>query len=130
MIGGQRQHLLRRLRGIVPAGATTAIRKLLKPRPPADMPKPAYFFCGVGGSGMLPLALIVQARGAEVAGSDGRSDQGRILGKFEALKAKGVALFPQDGSGLTSPDQILVTSAAVEDTVPDVVAARRLARSI
>ena len=24
----------------------------------------AYFFCGVGGSGMLPLAMIVQARGS------------------------------------------------------------------
>ncbi len=33
---------------------------------------------------------------------------------------------PQDGSGVTRPEQILVTSAAVEETVPDVQAARRL----
>ncbi|MDB5453393.1 MAG: UDP-N-acetylmuramate--alanine ligase [Caulobacteraceae bacterium] len=90
------------------------------------MPEQAYFFCGVGGSGMLPLALIVQARGATVAGSDRSMDQGRTPAKFDFLRAKGVALFPQDGSGLTSADQTLVTSAAVEDTIPDVVAARRV----
>ena len=33
---------------------------------------------------------------------------------------------PQDGSGVTRAEQILVTSAAVEETVPDVQAARRL----
>ena len=63
----------------------------------------AYFFCGVGGSGMLPLAMIVQARGATVSGSDRSLDQGRIAAKFDFLRARGVALFPQDGSGVTSP---------------------------
>ncbi|MGE5721757.1 MAG: UDP-N-acetylmuramate--L-alanine ligase [Sphingomonadales bacterium] len=86
----------------------------------------SYFFCGIGGSGMLPLACIVQARGAEVAGSDRSLDQGRIADKFAFLRSKGVALFPQDGSGVTSADQILVTSAAIEETVPDVQAAMRV----
>lgn len=86
----------------------------------------SYFFCGIGGSGMLPLACIVRASGAEVAGSDRSLDQGRVAEKFEFLKGNGVALFPQDGSGVTSADQILVTSAAVEETVPDVQAARRV----
>jgi UDP-N-acetylmuramate--alanine ligase len=85
-----------------------------------------YFFCGIGGSGMLPLACIVRAQGAEVAGSDRSLDQGRIAGKFAFLAAQGIRLFPQDGSGVTSADQLLVTSAAVEETVPDVQAARRL----
>ena len=35
-------------------------------------------------------------------------------------------LHPQDGSGVRRADQILVTSAAVEETVPDVQAARRI----
>ncbi|OAN49936.1 UDP-N-acetylmuramate--alanine ligase [Paramagnetospirillum marisnigri] len=87
----------------------------------ADSP---YFFCGIGGSGMLPLALIVKATGATVAGSDRSLDQGRTAPKFDFLRSRGIALFPQDGSGVTSPAQILVTSAAVEETVPDVVAAR------
>ena len=59
----------------------------------------SYFFCGIGGSGMLPLALIVNGRGAEVAGSDRNLDQGRLAPKFEFLKARGIALHPQDGSG-------------------------------
>jgi UDP-N-acetylmuramate--alanine ligase len=86
----------------------------------------AYFFCGVGGSGMAPLALIVQARGARVDGSDRSLDQGRNGAKFDFLRSRGVGLFPQDGSGVTRPGQIVVTSAAVEETVPDVQAARRV----
>lgn len=83
-----------------------------------------YFFCGVGGSGMLPLAMIVKARGAHVEGSDRALDQGRTGAKFDYLRKLGVKLHPQDGSGVTRGSQILVASAAVEDTVPDVVAAK------
>jgi UDP-N-acetylmuramate--alanine ligase len=90
------------------------------------IPSQRYFFCGVGGSGMAPLALIMRARGAEVAGSDRALDQGRIGAKFEFLKSRGIDLFPQDGSGVTGADQVLVASAAVEATVPDVVAAARV----
>src|SRR6266480_4404496 len=89
-----------------------------------------YFFCGVGGSGMTPLALIVQARGGRVEGSDRALDQGRDAAKFDFLRAHGVRLHPQDGSGVTRADQILVTSAAVEDTVPDVLAARRIGAAV
>jgi len=85
-----------------------------------------YFFCGIGGSGMLPLALIVQSRGVTVAGSDRALDQGRTTPKFDYLRARGIALFPQDGSGVTRSDLVLVTSAAVEATVPDVQAAQAL----
>src|SRR5215813_4386187 len=83
-----------------------------------------YFFCGVGGSGMTPLALIVQARGGRVEGSDRALDQGRNTERFDFLRAHGVLLHPQDGSGVTRASQILVTSAAVEETIPDVQAAR------
>ncbi len=86
----------------------------------------SYFFCGIGGSGMLPLALIVRASGARVAGSDRSLDAGRTGAKFDFLRDQGVLLYPQDGSGVISADQIVVISAAVEDTVPDVVAAKRL----
>lgn len=85
-----------------------------------------FFFVGVGGSGMMPLAMILAGRGASVAGSDRGLDQGRVPAKFADLEAKGVALFPQDGSGITSTEQIVVASAAVEDTVADIVAATRL----
>lgn len=85
-----------------------------------------YFLCGIGGSGMLPLALILQARGHSVEGSDRALDQGRTTDKFEFLRARGIGLHPQDGSGITRAEQIVVTSAAVEESVTDV----RVARSI
>ncbi len=86
----------------------------------------SYFFCGVGGSGMMPLALILKGQGHDVAGSDRSLDQGRTAPKFEWLKARGIRLFPQDGSGVTDPDQILVSSTAVESTIPDVIAAEKI----
>ncbi|MEM8727059.1 MAG: Mur ligase family protein, partial [Pseudomonadota bacterium] len=85
-----------------------------------------FFFCGIGGSGMLPLAQIVHGIGHDVAGSDRSRDQGRTPEKFAWLDDEGFALFPQDGSGITSKEQILIASAAVEDTVPEVVRAREL----
>ena len=63
----------------------------------------SYFFVGIGGSGMLPLAEIVAARGHQVAGSDRSLDQGRLGAKFQALADRGIALFPQDGTGLPTP---------------------------
>src|SRR6202048_1147157 len=89
-----------------------------------------YFFCGVGGSGMTPLALIIKARGGRVEGSDRALDQGRNAERFDFLRARGLLLHPQDGSGVSRAGQILVISAAVEETVPDVQAARRIGASI
>src|SRR5712671_5914795 len=89
-----------------------------------------YFFCGIGGSGMTPLALIIQASGGLVEGSDRALDQGRNTERFEFLRARGVLLHPQDGSGIRRASQILVTSTAVEETVPDVQAARRIGAAI
>ena len=75
---------------------------------------------------MLPLAQIVHGLGHKVAGSDRSRDQGRTPEKFAWLEKNGFELFPQDGSGVTSSDQILIASAAVEDTVPEVKKAREL----
>jgi UDP-N-acetylmuramate--alanine ligase len=86
----------------------------------------SYFFCGIGGSGMLPLANIVRDAGASVAGSDRALDQGRLGPKFEWLQSLGIDLFAQDGSGLVSGDQVLIASAAIEDSVPDIAKANAL----
>ncbi|MFN3838845.1 MAG: UDP-N-acetylmuramate--L-alanine ligase [Brevundimonas sp.] len=90
----------------------------------------SYFFCGIGGSGMLPLAMIVQAQGAAIEGSDRALDQGRTPQKFDWLRAHGVTLHPQDGSGVTRADQIVIATGAVEDTVPDIGAAQRVGAMI
>ncbi|WP_309752613.1 glutamate ligase domain-containing protein [Novosphingobium sp.] len=91
-----------------------------------DLTAHPWFFCGIGGSGMLPLALILKGMGGAVAGSDRSRDQGRTPEKFAWLESLGFALFPQDGSGVTSAAQVLVASAAVEETVPEMVRAREL----
>ena len=85
-----------------------------------------FFLVGIGGSGMLPLATILAGRGAIVEGSDRGLDQGRVPAKFDSLIARGIRLHPQDGSGIVSAEQIVVASAAVEDTVADIVTATRL----
>src|SRR5688572_7056081 len=84
------------------------------------------FFCGIGGSGMMPLAFLKQVQGARVAASDRSFDQGKTPEKFAFIQGSGIALFPQDGSGLNSDTKELIVSAAVEESIPDVQAARRL----
>jgi UDP-N-acetylmuramate--alanine ligase len=91
-----------------------------------DLTSHPWFFCGIGGSGMLPLALILHGEGARVAGSDRSRDQGRTPEKFAWLECLGFELHPQDGSGIVSAEQTLVASAAVEDTVPEMVRAKEL----
>lgn len=83
-----------------------------------------YFLSGIGGSGMMPLALILKSRGHTISGSDRGRDQGRSPEKFADLEKQGIKLFPQDGSGVVGALDALVVSTAVEETVPDVQAAR------
>lgn len=91
----------------------------------SDLTTPT-FFCGIGGSGMMPLATILAARGVAVSGSDRALDRGDGQAKFDWLRGQGITLFPQDGSGVAAPVGRVVASAAVEDSVPDMVAAREL----
>jgi UDP-N-acetylmuramate--alanine ligase len=90
----------------------------------SDSVKLSYFFVGILGSGMMPLALLMDERGADVTGSDRSIDAGRSAEKMALLKRRGIAVFPQDGSGISGKDLIVVASTAIEDTVPDMVAAR------
>lgn len=85
----------------------------------------SFFLVGIGGSGMMPLAAILKGRGATVAGSDRGLDAGRVPAKFDYLRDLGIALHPQDGSGVRAGDTV-VASAAVEDSVADMVRAREL----
>ena len=111
------------------AGAHLFLTTFLYSEPVVNEKK-SYFLVGVGGSGMLPLALILRAKGFAVEGSDRALDQGRTAPKFDDLRAAGVRLHPQDGSGVVAPSQIVVASAAVEATVPDIVAARTIGAGV
>jgi UDP-N-acetylmuramate--alanine ligase len=89
-----------------------------------------YFFCGIGGSGMLPLAMILHGQGHRIAGSDRSRDQGRSPEKFAFLEQHGIELHPQDGTGVTDSQTVVVVSTAVEASVPDVAAAHRIGAPI
>jgi len=86
-----------------------------------------FHYAGVGGSGMSALAQFQVMLGGHASGSDRSFDQG---GRDEAraqLTRLGVALYPQDGSGVRAAGcAALVVSTAVEHTVPDVAAAKAL----
>ena len=72
----------------------------------------------------MPLAMILKKRGHSVSGSDRSYDRNQSLEKFESLKNIGISLYPQDGSGVTPQTDHVVVSAAIEDSVPDIRAAK------
>ena len=85
-----------------------------------------YHFSGVGGSGMAPLAMLCASWGGAVTGSDRNFDRGLDLPVFAGLKALGIRLVPQNGSGVMPDLDAMIHSAAVEQANPDVVAAETL----
>jgi len=95
----------------------------LSETPPSALVPHSCFFAGVGGSGMSALALYHAGLGGRSGGSDRAFDLDERTTIRAALEAAGVTISPQDGSGVAGYDA-LVVSTAVEDTVPDVRAAR------
>ncbi|MDR3684463.1 MAG: L,D-transpeptidase family protein [Geothrix sp.] len=83
-------------------------------------------FAGVAGSGMSALAQFVALKGGRASGSDRSFDRAQRPEARARLEALGVALHPQDGTGLEGDCAALIVSTAVEEEVPDVAAARRL----
>ncbi|GLH67134.1 L,D-transpeptidase family protein [Geothrix edaphica] len=83
-------------------------------------------FAGVAGSGMSALAQFAALKGGRASGSDRTFDRNQRPEARAQLEALGVVIHPQDGSGLEGDCAALVVSTAVEEEVPDVVAARRL----
>lgn len=89
-----------------------------------------YFFCGIGGRGMNPLAQIMLSQGHAVHGSDRSYDMGDFADRFDTLKKMGVTLHPQDGSGVTENIDVVVVSTAVEAIIPDIAKAKDLGITI
>lgn len=83
-----------------------------------------FHYAGLGGAGMSALAQFQAMTGGKASGSDRAFDRGERAGLRAQLERLGIAVVPQDGSGLGGDCAALVVSTAVEDTVPDVVAAR------
>jgi len=83
-------------------------------------------FCGISGSGMSSLAQILKLSGHHVQGSDRNFDLGRDIANKKALENSGIIIYPQDGSGISSDLDFVCASTAVEDSIPDIKAAKAL----
>jgi UDP-N-acetylmuramate--alanine ligase len=99
-----------------------------------DMPDPLgrgrFHYAGVGGSGMSALAQFQAMLGGRASGSDRGFDSGEREDARQQLARLQIKVWPQDGSGLADDCGALVVSTAVEDTVPDVAAAKARALPI
>ena len=84
-----------------------------------------YHFVGVGGSGMSAIAQVLIGQGHAVSGSDRSFDRNLTPHIFNKLKAQGISLFPQDGSGVTPETDFVIVSTAIEESNPDIHAARK-----
>jgi len=91
----------------------------------SEIENSSYHLVGIAGVGMNALAQVLLAQGCRVSGSDRYLDTGRDLEVLDKLKAAGVTLTPQDGSGVTDGLTGLVVSSAIEPDNPDIAAARR-----
>lgn len=81
---------------------------------------------GIGGVGMSALAQALLDTGVTVTGSDRLFDAGDLTGALACLKRQGVALYPQDGCGVTEETERLVVSTAIEADNPEVLRAQAL----
>lgn len=78
---------------------------------------------GVAGVGMSAVAQAALGAGLAVSGSDRYYDSGEALPVLDQLAHAGVALYPQDGSGVRAGTDAVVVSTAIEADNPDVQAA-------
>lgn len=81
-------------------------------------------FCGISGNGVSALAQIMAQKGFEVRGSDRAFDNNVDQDRKKALEDIGITIYPQDGSAITDDLDTLYVSTAVEDSIPDVKAAK------
>ncbi len=89
-----------------------------------------YFFIGVAGTGMSAIAQYLRAEGHVVAGSDRQFVTGEFNAALNALEAEGIRCFTQGGGGVSNDVDIVVVSTAIEDSVPEVLNAKKLNKNI
>jgi UDP-N-acetylmuramate--alanine ligase len=83
-----------------------------------------FHYAGIGGSGMSAIAQFQVMTGGRASGSERSFDRGDRAEARARLERMGIAILPQDGTGVQGDCAALVVSTAVEDQVPDVAAAR------
>ncbi len=81
---------------------------------------------GIFGSGMSALAQYLRFQGIMVSGSDRFHASEDTASIRQSLEALGCTIVPQDGSGVTAGTDIVCISTAIEESNPDIAAARAL----
>ena len=84
------------------------------------------FFIGIAGSGMSALAQFLAGVGKTISGSDRFFVPGQPNETKEKLEAEEVKCFLQDGSGINEKTELVIASAAVEETNVEIQKAKVL----
>jgi UDP-N-acetylmuramate-alanine ligase len=83
-------------------------------------------FTGIFGSGMSALAQMLRFQGIAVSGSDRFNTSEDTAFIRRTLESLGCAISSQDGSGISIDTDAACVSTAIEDSNPDIAAARKL----
>lgn len=81
-------------------------------------------FTGIFGSGMSALAQYLRFQGITVSGSDRFHASEDTASLRQSLEGLGCAIVHQDGSGVGADTDVVCVSTAIEDSNPDITAAR------
>jgi len=84
------------------------------------------FFIGVAGAGMSALAQYLAGIGKAISGSDRFFLPGQYNETKDKLEADGIKCFFQDGSGVDDATDLIIASAAVEETNVEIQKAKSL----
>jgi len=91
-----------------------------------DIKCDSIHFTGIFGSGMSAIAQYLAQTGIGISGSDRSADAPDTLKIKNTLTACGCTIFPQDGSGVGKETGAVCVSTAIEESNPDIAAARGL----
>jgi UDP-N-acetylmuramate--alanine ligase len=90
-----------------------------------SIPTPIHF-TGIFGSGMSAIAQYLAFAGIEITGSDRLIDAPDSANVKQSLISCGCKIFPQDGSGVDRGAGAVCVSTAIEDSNPDIAAAKKM----
>lgn len=88
-------------------------------------PSARVHFVGINGTGMSAYAWFRALGGGGASGSDRSFDNGGSDDERKRFENAGIAIYPQDGSGVEGA-AALVASVSIEAQIPDIVRARAL----
>jgi UDP-N-acetylmuramate--alanine ligase len=117
-----RNHDIVRLYDLLPEGTIVFIDAI--PITINGFPCSHLHFIGVLGSGMSAIAQFLRWRGVMITGSDRLLSSADTADIAKHLEEIGCLLFEQNGSGVLPSTDAVCVSTAIEESNPDIVAAR------